>query len=404
MNSVLQLALRSLVRNHRRTIASLSTIAFGVGALIVAGGFVDALLIKLREDTIYSRLGHIQIQDAKYADLGLSRPYANLLPSDPASLAPIARIPGVSLVTPRLGINGLVSAGDTTLSFTGQGVDAAKESRFSRGVSITSGRSLEPEDRETVVLGEGLAASLGVGPGDTVALLVTAANGTFNAMDLVVRGTFTSVSKAYDDLGLRLPLSTAHRLLRIEGAQQWLVLLDDTNATDRVQQQIRRTLPSYLITRWDQDADFYHKTSMLFGRQFGFVRVVIAIVIVLSILNTMTMNVIERTWEIGVMLALGDTRQQVLSLFAIEGTLLGILGSGLGICLGLATAAVVSVVGVPMPAPPGMSHGFRVGITPSGLLVAAAFLLGIVAAAVASIPPSLRASRLPLVDALRSRH
>ena len=65
-------------------------------------------------------------------------------------------------------------------------------------------------------------------------LLVNAANGTLNGSDLVVRGTFASMSKLYDETGLRIPLATAQRLLRVKGAHQWLVLLDDTEVDRRV--------------------------------------------------------------------------------------------------------------------------------------------------------------------------
>jgi len=396
--------MRNLARNTRRTAIAVGIVAFGVGALIVAGGFVDSLLVKLREDTIHSRLGHIQIQRPKFAELGLSAPYAHLLPLTRESFEPIARLPGVQAVTPRLALGGLISIGETTLSFTGHGVDPAGESAFARGIDIRSGSSLQPSDDDAVVLGEGLAANLGVKPGDTVALLVTTANGSFNAGDFKVRGTFSSISKAYDDVALRLPIAAAQRLLRVQGAQQWLVLLVDTTATQETVQRIRGILPSnaYAITTWEDDADFYRKTAELFARQFGFVRIVIAIVIVLSILNTMTMSVLERTWEIGVMLAVGDSRAQVLALFACEGVLLGIIGGAFGALGGLVFGAALNAIGIPMPPPPGMSHGFDAGISVSGVLVLAAFAMGAAATALAAAPPSIRASRMPIVDALRA--
>jgi len=402
--NVFLLAVRSLTRNRRRTAIALATVGFGVAAMIIAGGFVESLLVKLREDTIYAGLGHLQIRDPRYAEFGLSRPYAYLLAADQHSLLAVARMPGVRIVTPRLTVSGLVSVGETTLSFTGQGVDVANEVAFSRGLAIIRGTPLQSGDDDTVLLGEGLAANLAVNPGDTVALLVTAANGTFNAMDVKVAGTFSSISKAYDDIGLRVPLRTAQRLLRVKGAQQWLVLLDSTDGTGRTAQRIRDILPSdrYVLTSWEQDADFYRKTSELFARQFGFVRIVVMAIIVLSILNTMTMNVLERTWEIGVMLALGDSRRDVLALFACEGAILGGSGAVFGVALALVVAAVANSVGIPMPAPPGMSHGFDAGIELSLMLVASAFIIGAVATAVASFPPALRASRLAVVDALRT--
>mgnify|MGYP003289460595 CR=1 FL=1 len=148
------------------------------------------------------------------------------------------------MVTPRIAVSGLVSIGETTLSFAGHGVDPQNEIALASGLDLRSGATLQPGDIDTVLLGEGLAANLGVKPGDTVALLVTAANGTFNAMDFTVRGTFSSVSKAYDDIALRVPLVAAQRLLRVAGAQQWLVLLESTDATQETLQRIRQVLPS----------------------------------------------------------------------------------------------------------------------------------------------------------------
>ena len=102
------------------------------------------------------------------------------------------------------------------------------------------------------------------------------------------------------------------------------------------------------------------------------------------------------------MLALGDSRRDVLALFACEGAILGGSGALLGVAFALAVAAVANVVGIPMPAPPGMSHGFDAGIQLSPSLIVSAFIIGALAAIVASLPPALRASRLLIVDALRS--
>jgi len=402
MKFILLLALRSLLRNPRRTFIALATVAFGVAGLITAGGFVDALLIKLREDTIHSQLGHIQIQDARSAESGLSRPYAYLLPSDDASVASIARVPGVRMVTSRLPVNGLISFGETTLSFTGQGIEPSKEAALAHGL-LVSGTRLNDADENAVVLGGGLAHNLGVNVGDKVVLLATAANGSLNAAEMTVRGTFASISKAYDDFALRLPLAAAERLVRVRSAQQLLVLLDDTGKTADAAQRIRNLLGSrYAITRWDDEADFYRKTADLFSRQFGFIRFVIMAIIVLSILNTMTMNVLERRWEVGVMLSLGDPRRCVLALFALEGAVLGATGSVAGVLIGVVLAVAANRIGIPMPAPPGMSHGFNAGISLSSPLIATACAIGIGATIVAALPPSLRASRMRVIEALRT--
>jgi putative ABC transport system permease protein len=253
------------------------------------------------------------------------------------------------------------------------------------------------------MVGEGLAANLGIAPGDKIILLANTAKGTVNAREVTVRGIFATVSKFNDDVALRIPIRAAQELLRVTGAQQWLVFLDKTERTTEVLQALE-SMPmakQMAFTRWDQDADFYHKTAELFARQFGFARAVIAVIIVLSILNSMTMNVLERTQEVGVMLALGDPRRHILSVFTWEGTLLGLLGGILGAVIGIIVALILNALGIPLPPPPGMSHGFNAGVVVTGPLVAGAATVGIVATVLASLPPAYRASRLLAVEALR---
>jgi putative ABC transport system permease protein len=156
-----------------------------------------------------------------------------------------------------------------------------------------------------------------------------------------------------------------------------------------------------LVTLWDRDADFYRKTEELFARQFGFARGVIIVIIVLTIMNAVTMNVLERTFEVGVMLALGDLPRHVFAVFACEGVLLGLVGGCLGAAGGVLCALVLNAIGIPLPAPPGMSHGFDAGVVISRSMVVTAGVIGFLAASLASLPPAARASRLRPVDALR---
>jgi putative ABC transport system permease protein len=131
-------------------------------------------------------------------------------------------------------------------------------------------------------------------------------------------------------------------------------------------------------------------------------KMLIAIVIVLSISNTMMMSVSERTSEIGTMLAIGTARSRVLRMFLLEGAFLGVIGGLLGVTFGWLINTTVSAIGIPMPPPPGMRHGFLAQATFGSTAAASAFALGAATTAVASILPAFAASRLAIVDALRT--
>jgi len=167
--------------------------------------------------------------------------------------------------------------------------------------------------------------------------------------------------------------------------------------------QFQTALPSneFEVIPWYDLADFYNKTVDLFSRQVGVVRLLIALIVVLSISNTLSMSVIERTSEIGTMMALGNKRRAVMGLFLIEGTLLGVAGGIVGIVVGGALAMVISAVGIPMPPPPGMARGYigAIALTPG--LIADGMVLAMATTVLASIAPAWKASRMTIVDALR---
>jgi len=382
---------------------AVAAVTFGIVALMLASGFIEWIYFDLRESTIHAQLGHLQIVRPGYQSAGRSDPFAYLLPAKSDALDAVRRTPHVKAVAPRLHFSGLASHGDTTISFVGEAVEPALESDLSRSLLIEKGRALTEGDAQAVLFGAGLAHNLGVDVGDRVVLLVTTASGGINAVELTVRGLFSTVTKAYDDSALRVPIDTARTLLRVKGAHAWVVLLDDTGETDAVAARLRAELPAaqFEITPWYALADFYRKTVELFSKQVGIVRIIIGAIIVLSISNTLTMAVLERTGEIGTSMALGVPRRRILGQFISEGVALGIVGGIAGIALGVLLASIISAIGIPMPPPPGMAHGYigQIRITPT--LTLTAFALAAVTAIVASLYPAWRASRLEIVDALR---
>lgn len=399
------IAFRNVVRQRRRSLVGMSAIAAGVVALLLAAGFFEWNYDAMREGTIRSHIGHIQVVKPGYLDAGASDPFSFLIPESTAARELIEAFPQVDTVAPRLAFNGLVSVGESTVSFMGEGVDPERERRLSGAVSIVEGRNLFDRAANEVLVGRGLAHTLGLKVGQNVVLVVNTPSGGVNARDVAVVGTFSTVTKAYDDYAIRVPLKTAQALLRVEGVHSWLVLLRQTSLTDATLKKMNDKIPSTGIelVPWYRTAaaDFYNKTVVLFSRQVLVVKLMIAIIIVLSISNTMMTNVRERIAEIGTCMALGDTRRVVLRRFLAEGVVLGLLGGGLGSILGIVLAHLISYVGIPMPPPPGMTTGYVAGIIVTPRLVLDAMVLSVGTAFVAGLYPSWRASSLEIVDALR---
>jgi len=132
----MQLAARNVLRHRRRALFALVIIVGGIVSFLLAGGFIQWLLISMRESTIHSQLGHIQVVRPGYYEVGISDPYAFLLPPGTEAEDAVRKAPGVVAVTPRLSLTGLVSMGDSTVSFIGDGVDPEGEKDLSTSIRI----------------------------------------------------------------------------------------------------------------------------------------------------------------------------------------------------------------------------------------------------------------------------
>ena len=398
-----QLAIWSVLRHRRRTAFVMAAIAFGVAALIISGAFIQWIFWAAREGAIQNGLGHIHAAKQGFQENGTMDPGRYLMVSDSPLLQELRDTPGVKTVSPRLYFSGLASHGDTTISFLGEGFDPDSEKKAGNVSIIVKGEDLSSGAPSGVIMGNGLASNLGVTVSDRVVLLANVAGGGINGVEADVRGLFATVSKAYDDSAIRVPLPLAHQLLRTSGAHEWIIVLDHTADTRQALLAFRKhfSQSGLEFVPWYELADFYNKTVKLLSRQMDVIELIIGLIIVITISNSMMMAVMERMSEIGTAMALGTRKRGVLLQFILEGLFLGVLGGALGVAVGIGIAELVSTIGIPMPPAPGQSRGYRAGMIVTAAVVETACAIAVVTALIAAVYPAWKASRTNIVDALR---
>ncbi|CAH1385949.1 ABC transporter permease [Candidatus Nitrotoga sp. M5] len=400
---MLKLAFRNIFRNRLRTALTLAAIITGVVSIIISGGFVEDVFVQLRESTIHSRIGHVQVLRSGYLEYGRRDP-ARYMITRPKEVVDVVRtIPNVQAIMARVNFSGLANNGRADLPIIGEGIEPDKEAKLGTATTIVAGRSLRIADAFGVVVGEGVAAALDLRPGSFVTLMVNTSEGALNMLEYEVVGVFRTFSKEYDDRAVRISLPAAKELLFTQSVHSAVVLLDDTTVTDTVTAIARSKLEplGYVVKPWHELADFYQKTEALYRRQFGALQAIILVMLILSVASTINMVVYERTGEFGTLLALGQRRHQIFKLILLENGLLGLLGSVLGVVIGVVLAGIISGIGIAMPPPPGSSSGYTATIVLVPRVLVAAALIGVLAAVMAAVLPARRASRLPVVDALR---
>ena len=382
---------------------TLMAIIAGVVGLILSGGFVYDIFAQLGEVLIHSQTGHLQITRAGYFERGARSPEKFLINNAEQIRAKVASMSGVEDVMGRLYFAGLINNGHSDLPIVGEGIEPVREAKLGSGLIITAGRKLEKKDVNGMLLGQDLARALKLKPGDWANLVINTPEGALNSLEFQVVGTFQTFSKDYDARALRIPLAAAQDLLATPGINTLVVALKHTSDTESVSALLKADFrgSNLDVKNWIELNDFYAKTVEMYDAQFGVLRMIILLMVLLSVANSVNMSIFERVGEFGTMMALGNRKRRIFALIMAENTLIAVAGAGFGVILGMILALIISAIGIPMPPPPNadLSYIAHIRIVPS--VIASAFFVGLIATIAAAILPAARVQRIPVVDALR---
>jgi putative ABC transport system permease protein len=402
----LLLAFRNVFRNRRRSIMTLVMVGGGVAGLLLAGGYFAFMTHGLRESTINDGLGHLQIFSADHFRRDEVRVLDTGIENWRQVAATVASAPHVRGVAPRIDFYGMVSNGTKAAGFMGSAVDPVAEKSLGFVSRVVEGRDLDskPSGEVEALIGIGLAKSMNVKAGDGLTVLAMTSDGALNGVDVQIVGIVNSGVAELDARYLRITLPAAQRLLQSDRVTNLVVGLDSTDNTDLAYAELiprLRGLPQQMtLKKWIDLATYYKQVSTMFNGIFLFMGVIVFFMVLMASVNTLLMSMLERTREIGTMLAMGTPRIWIVALFMLEATLLGVMGAIVGVVAGNFLGALLNSSGLHMPPPPGYTVAipFKVLHVPS--LMIGSSILVIVSLALASILPAVRASRLQIAEAL----
>ncbi len=400
----LSMAVKNAGRNRRRSVVTLAITALGTAAVLLGGGFAlytyQSLAQAAARSTghlVVAAPGHFKDMDSVPLETGIKEPEA--------LTAKLLALPAVTRVLARVQFTGLISNGDKAEIFLGTGVDATQEfvvkGPFMKQISGTMLDVPRPASGPGVLLGKALAQSLNAKPGSSLTLMSTTTGGSLNAVDVTVVGVVSTGIAEVDKRMAMVDLDTAQALLVTKKVSTLSVYLDDINATDATHAQLTKLLgASNEVRTWLQQAFFYQSVKGLYDRIFGFLGVIVLVIVLFAVTNTLAMAVLERTREIGTLRAMGTTPGEVMRLFSLEGLALGSVGAILGMLLAAGTAYALLRLNVQMPPPPGSTSGYPLVVVVSMSMYAFAAIVVASLSGLASLVVSRGAANQNLVEAL----
>ncbi len=397
----LKFAVQNTLRNRRRSLVTVSIAALGTAAILVAGGFALSTYQGLSEMAARST-GHLIIGKPDQFNKDEDIPLQHGLDNAGELRTRLLVDPQVRQVLPRVEFSGLISNGEKSTVMMATGIDPDSEFAVKGPfLTVTAGEVLSSGSKDPeVMLGEGLAKSLKAQPGSSLTLLASTTEGALNAMDVRVKGTFSTGVPDMDRRFIYTDITTAQKLLNTQRVSSLGVFLARMEMTDAARQRFASANPALTVQTWLDQAFFYKSVKDLYNRIFGALGLIIGLIVVFVVTNAMAMAIIERTREIGTLRALGTLPSQLLRTLGLEGMVLGGVGAMAGAVVAIAVTVFLLVVPMEMPPPPGQSKGYPLIISFDLTMYLATLLTMVALTVLASVWVARKTVNMPVVDAL----
>jgi putative ABC transport system permease protein len=409
MGNLIKIAGRNLFRYKRRTLLTLSLIVVGVlfvaGFMAVTGSFKNLMIGQITD----SFVGHMQIHRKGYLATIETLPLTMNLKMQAAKKVEtlLKETPEIEAYSPRIKFGGMFSNFTETTNIRLNGVDPEMEAKT---VPLLLPRITEGEKvlrKGEILVPELLARGMKVNVGDVVVVIATNRDGSVNGKQLKVSGILESATGPGGRDGY-VHIEDAVEILRMDEREisEIAIRIKDFDRLHEVFGRLEAKLsgelnkqgkPVYEVHTWEGLSPFYNIARMI-DMMTLFIKLMLIAVVLISILNVMIMAVYERVREIGTMAAIGTLPRKILSMFLIEGLLLGVVGAAIGSLLSIAMIYGMNVAKFTYDFGRQKDIVLSASVSPLDLLVISGIVIAV--AVVASLQPALKASRMDPIKAL----
>lgn len=402
--STIQMAWRNLWRNTRRTLITTLAIGLGLGAIIITLAWVGGLMEHLIQTMTGTNLGQAQIHAPGYRE---TREEELLISRAEEVLMRVDKTPGLVGAAPRLYAQGMAAMGDRSSGVEVMGVDFGREKKVTNwSDKLTSGTY--PGGGNEVLIGQGLARKLELSAGAKLVLTVArVGSGDLESALVRIAGIINTGIPMLDDHSVIGSLEMVGKLNGLKGSVHQIALMFGSSGLekDRLEKLIQPLQELGLdVQPWQVLAPMISGMLDLQGFYFGLAIAIIFGLVAFGIVNTMSMSLLERFKEFGVLRAIGTSPLRLFGLIITEAASLGVVGGAIGTVLGVGVTLIFNKIGINMGDVEAMGVTIDSIIYPhldyrATVLVVLVFLI---LTPMVALGPALKAARIVPVRALRS--
>ncbi len=404
---IIRLGWKNIWRNPVRSVVVITAVVIGVWATIFITAFMNGMTSHYLKSQLETYVGHAALSSKAFLD---ERTTEFVLPNDSLfkTIELIKNHSQTQALTPITHAEGMIASATNSAGVQIRGIDVATDTlNFTIHEFVIKGSYLQETYKNQIVLGEKLAKKLGVDLRSKVVLSFQQVNGTISSAAFRVSGIVKSPNSMMDELRVYVKQTDLQRVIGDEKAiHEWVITLQDAGKVGLWKSEIQPTLTnSIILETWLERAPelAYIESSM--DLYLYIFMGIIVLALILGIINTMLMAILERTRELGMLMAIGMPRTEVFKMILYETVTLSCVGTPLGLLLGWLTVNTVGLYGLDLSA-------FAEGLAEYGMSsiiypnLKTEYLIGIsgfifISSVLAAWYPATKAIKLKPLEAIR---
>jgi ABC-type lipoprotein release transport system permease subunit len=406
-NTIFKIAWRNIWRNKLRSSVIITAVMVGLFGGLVASGIMKGMVLDMVKNTLENQISNIQIHDKKFTE---NNEVGFLITNTSGILKRIQSLKEVKAVCQRTKAFGMASTASKATGIMINGIEPEKEKLVTKIYSKldSAGSYFTSNKRNRIIISEKLAKKLNAKIKSKIVITFQDYDGNLTGAGFKVEGIYKTQNSMFDEQNVFVRKTDLDRLLDMppNTAHEIAVLLNDYTLTSQVIPKIEKITPGYEVQGWYDIDPYLQLTSSMTAFMLWIFMAIILLALGFAIVNTMLMVILERTRELGMIMAIGMNRAKVFRMIMYETMLLGIIGgiSGMLISIWFTSYFGEHGISIAMVAQGFESMGYGSVMYPvlefTDYVQVAVMVL--ITGLIASVFPTIRALKMKPVEAIRN--
>jgi ABC-type lipoprotein release transport system permease subunit len=342
---LIKVAWRNIWRNKKRSLIIIGAVTVGLWSGIFLMAFYNGMIEQRINSAISGEVSHLQIHHPEFTrDYDIN--YA--LPHGDSIYLQLSDEPAIKAAAARVIIKGMISSANGSSGITINGIMPDAEQVLT-GVKdkITEGKFFDGANKNEILVSETTMKKLKLKLNKKTILTFQDKDGNLASGAFRVCGIYKTINTPYDETNVFVRIPDIDSLSGMQGRiNEIAILLTENDLLEATQQKLKQQLPGVEIKNWMEISPELGLTVSAGDQMVLIFMGIILLALAFGIVNTMMMAILERTREIGMLLALGMNKMKVFFMILMETFFLILAGCPTGIASALITIAITQKTGI----------------------------------------------------------